>query len=450
MVTTRTGKSSYDILSSSEHELENSPQIESQHGTHRGAEGGLDRNGSELDMDQAHVSLDANYMQPEMDGNDRFLTPSVCEEKLRVSPQSRRTRQTRSACESDDEEELDPDLDVEAMLKMFTKLLRCSGKAKRDSRSGSRVEQRVLATSPRRGASSASDLMYANIALSGIKLPKLESKLFLENHLDRINSILGEMNLLSDGLFDPKFKHRLMAIVSDSLSGVSEVSRAFDDLDRYGHDWAEIRKSLLSQFCSRAALRFTLKDKLNVLKFAKPYNKFINDVKEIYYIHKRFYSDSGEVGSLVRKVIEVLPNYISRPIVKEMVSINEDWEHAFPFDQFLKKVEASLVVPETCESVIPHSKGHDSRSNLKGKVAAVREGKKDWLEDWVKSKDGVLYCCGPQHRDEVLQAAKDNARLEVKTFDKGKNGPYALVGYSGKNAPSFQCSSRPFVLRTKN
>jgi hypothetical protein len=441
-------------MSSSEHEMENSPQIETQHGTHRGAEGEFDRLDSGMNMQNVHVGQEDRYMQPNADGMERFLTPSVHEENLTVTPQSRRARRNLSVhvSESEDQDGAESDIDVDAMVKMFAKLMRRSGKSTRvdhsDSKGGKQNQAVVL--SPRKVTTSSSDMMYANIALSGIKLPKLENKLFLENHLDRVSSILGEMDLLEDGRFDPKYKHRLMAIVSESLGGVTEVSKSFEDLERFGHDWGMIRKSLLSQFCSRASLRFTLKEKLSSLKFTKPYTKFINDVKEIYYLHKRFYTDKGEVGSLVRKVIEVLPNFISRPIVKDLVLTDEDWEHAMSFEQFLRKVEANLIVSETCDSVIQNNKSQENRSYVKDKVAAVREGRKDWLEEWVRSKDGVLYCCGPEHRDEVLQAARNNTKLEVKTFDKGKNGPYALVGFNDMQAPTFQCSSRPFVIKPKN
>lgn len=429
MVTSRRGKSSNEVVSSSEHELENSPQIETQHGTHRGAEGEFGRDDSEMEMQHAHVGHESQYMQPNTSGIERFLTPSVHENRS-PTPQARRSRQSHSlnASGSDDDDESDTEIDVDAMMKMFTKLFRLKNKPKRNLRGATTEEDRALIHSPRKVAISASDLMYANMALSGIKLPKLDNKLFLENHLDRVNSILEEMDLLSEGQFERKFKHRLMAIVSESLSGVSEVSKSFEDLEKFGHDWESIRKSLLAQFCSRASLSFTLKEKLSALKFSKPYTKFINDIKEIYYLHKRFYSDKGEAGSLVRKVIEVLPNFISRPIVKELVLTNEDWEHAVGFEQFLKKVESHLVVAETCDSIIQTGKTIDKRADRTFRARSIeRINGKSWLDEWSDRFKSVWYLKSP-NLDAVREVL--NKAVEYKTMNgRVPGGEYYFVGF---------------------
>jgi hypothetical protein len=131
--------------------------------------------------------------------------------------------------------------------------------------------------------------------------------------------------------------------------------------------------------------------------------------------------------------------------------IDEDWAIAKPFSLFISMLETHLHVAEECDSATTPSRirtpeDHKGRDD---KLGAIFEKKKPWLEDWVKSFDGVLYCCGPGHRDELQKIDVQPGALETKLFDKGTKGPYALIGYKG-SPPKVNCTSRPFVLKPKN
>ena len=295
----------------------------------------------------------------------------------------------------------------------------------------------------------ATDVMYANAALSGIQLPSLESKIELDNHIRRVNGMLTEMNLLRDDGIVPGYRTRLLTMIGQSLTSVKEVHLSFVELERRGHGWKEIQSELLRQFCSRSELRRELAEKLNRLQFKKPFTSFMSQVKEVYYLHIRFYEDKSELRSLVRTVMHKVPTYISRQLLKEMMSKSDDWEVSVPFTAFLERLEKALHFASECED-LGYTNSRYGSSRFVDKVAAVGERKSAWLEDWCAKFDHVLYCYGAGHRDELLKLAKENDSIEVKTFDRSKRGPYALIGCKTIESPKLECYSRPFILKPKN
>ena len=45
------------------------------------------------------------------------------------------------------------------------------------------------------------------------------------------------------------------------------------------------------------------------------------------------------------------------------------------------------------------------------------------------------------------ELAEVDKSLELKTFAKGKKGPYALLGYRNSEPPVLACTNRPFTLK---
>jgi len=489
MVNTRSGKSTNANIPDPENENRISSEVESQHGTHRGAEGEMDDHtpGSE-DSFMAGENVNGKDQDPPVNEDDYMSqSESEVEELLEVKltqgaltpriknqgkqfvgkdpgdPSMKAIQETISGMQN---QFFNFASSVQNQIRDLTGLIsamKATGKAEedpkglnRDQLAGRESNQNIQTDdkSPKlkNETITVTDLMFMNAALAGIKLPKLDNKLHLENHFDTVNDMLKEMNLIiKNGEPHPDYVHRLLALIRESLVDVSEVSQAFDHLKKFGHNWKEIQQSLLNQFCSKASIRRDLETKLEHLRFVKPYPKFIQNIKEIYYVHRRFYSDSGELRSLVRKIIKVMPAFLARPIVKQMMLINEDWALAKPFDQFISMLESHLHIAEECDGATTQSRTRTSEGT-KGrddKLGAIFEKKKPWLEDWVKSFDGVLYCCGPGHRDELQQIEIHSGRLETKLFDKGTKGPYALIGYKG-SPPTLNCTTRPFVLKSKN
>jgi hypothetical protein len=151
---------------------------------------------------------------------------------------------------------------------------------------------------------------------------------------------------------------------------------------------------------------------------------------------------------LVRKVLDRVPQFISRQLVKEMMLKDDDWEVALPFTLFLKKLESSLKIAEECENI--GSSYRFKHGASVDQISAIGEIRSPWLEEWRTKFKNVLYCSGPGHRDELLKLARVNDNVEVKTFDKGKRGPYALLGCKTDDRPILQCYSREFTFKPKN
>ena len=507
MVNTRSGKSTIPNLPNLEHESQNSSQIESQHGTHRGAEGEIGNHAPEsedvtmhaIDEGEDPIVNEEDYISPGESEDDNqlpddralgALTPRTRSHMNRGkyhAPQammegfmkgmSEMMMDMRKEVHNLSKEIVDLRKDVEGKIaglsedmdnKAFdltpamipTSNERKSGLEENIISTGDIGQKQVSPQSEEKGVPveekaipvTAADMMMMTAALTGTKFPKLANKLHLDRHLDSLNGMLSEMDLLTtEGELKPRYVHRLNTLIGESLTEVSEVSQAFEHLRIFGHGWKEIQHSLSSQFCSRASVRRDLEVKLENLKFMRPYPKFIQIIKEIYYIHSRFYSDNGERRALVRRIIKVMPSFLARPIIKQLMLINEDWAIAKPFPQFISMLESHLHVAEECDSATTPSRTriNEDYKPRDDKLGAIFEKKKPWLEDWVKSFDGVLYCCGPGHRDQLQKITNQPGILEIKLFDKGTKGPYALIGYKG-SPPKVTCTTRPFILKPKN
>ena len=356
------------------------------------------------------------------------------------------------------------EMDTSVMQDLFRKFLASLNQANQQTLKKQRIEaQRVaeeMGDSPREGSRGDNRISRSRPSIHGpplwtseigtlvgqmpmsLPLPSLTKKIDLESHLKTMSDILEELGCMEDGDFKAGVRCRVRAMVIESFKGCPEVHDFARASDKAYMSWPQLQDTLLRQYRSRVYLKAEVDKALRSLVCKTPYSDFVNQVRGLYYLYRRFYEDKTEVRALVRKVIEVVPDDVARRLITNLTLINIDWEAAVPFEEFVGKLEQSLASNEAFTQI----KGGLSRAQ---RVNFVQQKEKrsngEWLEDWVQGFRGVLYCTGPGHRDEIMKAAESNKSIQCKHF-KGNKGPYTLVGYSGEK-PSFKCFNRPFVLR---
>ena len=282
-----------------------------------------------------------------------------------------------------------------------------------------------------------------------LPMPALQDRLQITDHLEALNETLTEMGYVVEGHFRPGMTTLVRNLVVDSLKAVPEVQRFASGPGKRHLAWPDLQALLVQEFASIHHIRQELDSKLKSLTLKRPTSAFLSAIREIYHLHSLFYkSDGGMIRSLVNRVLELIPPAISTEIVRELYCIDSDWQRALPFAEgprtFMTLLEMKLSSQEIVENLQRRRANHQSQD----KINLVYDKKKPWLKDWCDMFQGVLYCNGPNHLEEVERLAEVDRSVEVKIMRKGRSGPYALVGYKGA-APRLSCNNKPFELRER-
>jgi hypothetical protein len=154
-------------------------------------------------------------------------------------------------------------------------------------------------------------------------LPLLEKKIDIDAHLRVVEEILTERQLIIMGRFNTSIKASTASLVIESLKSFPDVHASAKDKYRQGLDWNEMRSDLSKEFGSRYHLIDEMETQLRQLSFRSPYTAFIADLKMMYNLNLRLYADSSDRRRIVRKIIQVVPAGVRKPLIEKFVKLGK-------------------------------------------------------------------------------------------------------------------------------
>jgi hypothetical protein len=275
----------------------------------------------------------------------------------------------------------------------------------------------------------------------------------LESHLRLVNEILQERGYIVNGQFNPQLRATTASMVVETFKSVEDIYLMVKERYREGASWEAIQRALLRSFGSRHQLLEELDKRMNKLKFVKPYSVFISDVKSLYHLNRRLFSEGSDRRRLVQHVLSCLPEHVGRPLIDRLMRIDSDFELAVSFDKFVEMLETSLATKEAVERVYPRStQTHQPIVRRVFQVDPVSPLTGEKNENrFFEKYENILVCTGRDAAKVIQEALQRDPALGAKLNMRNKKGyTYHLVGYNGSQAPELSCKSRPFVRSVVN
>jgi hypothetical protein len=266
---------------------------------------------------------------------------------------------------------------------------------------------------------------------------------------------LEERGLVTDGEFTPGMTANAASAVIESLSRMTEVAAAARDKQRQGLSWRQMQQELLREFASRQQQLDSMNEKMARIKCDRPYASFVSEVKNVYNLHGRLYSDNSDHRNFVRWLLGIIPLGIAKSTVESLVRVKEDFE-LLPFSRIIDEIDRKLQTKETVDRlrIGESATGAKAVSSVSPsaprRIATVNQvsesnAPKMWQSDWCKTFKVVLYFSGTGHEEELKRVVAANPGLEVRFVPRGKKGPFALLGCPTESVPALSCYDRPFT-----
>lgn len=285
-------------------------------------------------------------------------------------------------------------------------------------------------------------------------LPSLRNAIDLEKHIDRVAGVLEESNLLEGDEYAEGYAYRTASQFVETLKDVPEVhAMAVENIGLV--NWKEMKRILLSTFCTNVALSREMDRQLELIQCHPPYGVFLHECRKLHFLSTSTNRKRG--GQLTAAIIDKLPEDIQEVMVQQLTEINPiDWENAVPYYAAEGVSFLSLLgtVFNTLEIVnnVKSRKSTVRDSDYFNKIAEQKNNKRfegsPWLKTWTELFKRVLVLRGQNFLDDVLklkETHKDN--VESKIFSKSRNGPYALVGLKKDIAELPPSYKHDFKLR---